>query len=136
MIKTLAALAAEYAELTWRKKKLEASLTVVKKQLKDAEKVFHARMVQDSVPLIRVTGEWGIATCYAKCMVYASCPDPEKLRGTPFEELIKETVNGNSLSAQVRELPRDKNMMPIMPEEVEPGAITVSEVFSVNVLFS
>lgn len=65
-------------------------------------------------------------TVFIRNEVWASALDVDTLRNHPDTAgLVKETVNGQTLSAWVRELDRDDDGQPILPDELR-EAIKVS----------
>lgn len=130
---TSASIAYALANLTRQKRGLEADLVAVKAAIKIAEAEVLVIFAQEGTQSIKTTSG---ATCYLCDKIWASVSDPDTLRGTPFAWLIKDSVSTQSLSAEIRELPRDEDDMPILPEEVPPDAIKVTKVFKVGVRLS
>lgn len=108
---------------------LEAELKRVKESRDALEQELLERFRQEGVQSIR-TAE-GLA-CLRRDLWASLTESPETLIGTELAWLVKPHVNQQSLSAVVREYPRDENDLPILPEEVK-DSIKVSEVFKVGV---
>lgn len=128
---TTVGIATNYILLVKECRELDAALKKAK-ELRDAkEQELLAAFREEGVQSIR-TNE-GLA--YLNRNTWASLKygsTPELLRGTPLEWLLKVSVNQQSLSAVIREYPRDDQEQVILPEEVK-ALVNVTEVYKVGV---
>jgi hypothetical protein len=123
------ALATEYVAHYRTVKQAEAQLQALKAQREAMERQLIAEFALAGIQSIRT--ELGIA--YLSRNLYARLIGPAmSLIDTPLEYLAELKVNANSLSAAVREFPRDDNDMPILPEEVM-DKLQVDEIFRIDV---
>lgn len=130
---TSAFIAAVLAELTREKCNLDEQLKKVNAKIKIAEEEAKTIFAQEGTQSIKTASG---ATCYLYSTLWASAPEPDALLETPFGYLVKDSVNGQSLSAAIRELPRDDDDMPILPEEVDPESIKITRGYKVGVRLS
>lgn len=92
---------------------------------------------QQLLEAFRVEGVQSIRTnegmAYLRRDTWASLTAPaDQLKGTSLEWLIKASVNQQSLSAAIREYPRDDQEQIILPEEVK-ALVNVTEVYKIGV---
>lgn len=96
-----------------------------KEQAEEALKAARADLEQTELELLQTMGNMGLASFRdtatssvytAQTRVYASVNEPEEaftwLRHHGLEGIIKETVNANTLSAAIRELKDDGEIIP------------------------
>jgi hypothetical protein len=100
-------------------------------QMDALEDAIREDLIEAGISSINIDG----AKVYINRQIWAS-PDGEgafeAMKGVEgFDILVKPSVNTQSLSAVVRELPKDKDGMPILPAELV-GKIKVREVFDLR----
>lgn len=122
---------ARYVRLKHDHADLEAQAKRVKTQLDELEPQLVQAFAQDGVQSVRTVG--GLAYLHRQIWAKLTVTPEEFLCSAgELDYLVKLSVNQVSLSAAIRELPRDDNDMPILPEEVM-DSIQVTEVFKINV---
>lgn len=120
---------------TWRDAKdqvdaLDEKLKAAKRRLAKAEESVLHEFERAGVSSIRMADR----TYFLRRDVRASCPSEarsvlaERLRRHGLEDLVTETVNGNTLSAWVREQERQGDALPTDIAEI----VNVAEIFSVR----
>ncbi len=125
---TTTELALEYALMEKDKAELELAIKRVKENMAKIETRLLTKFGNDGVKSIRT--KEGLV--YLHHGVWASCSDSVGLGGTSWSWMVKGSVNSNTLSAQVRELPTDEDGKPILPEEVKEH-VNISDKWSVRV---
>ena len=122
-------LATQYAVGDARRKALEEELKTHKEGMAIIEAQLLERFAQEGVKSIRTNK----GLVYLHKQTWASCSDPAELAKTAWAWLVKGSVNSQTLSAQVRELPVDEETDESqIPEAIKPF-ITVTGKFSVRV---
>lgn len=126
---TLSSLATQFIAAVRECGDMDAELREKKRERDALEQQLLEAFRNEGIQSIRTND--GLA--YLRRDLWASLTkSPENLRGTSLEWLIKDSVNQQTLSATVRELPRDEEDLPILPEEVK-ELIKVTEVYKVGV---
>lgn len=126
---TTVGIATNYILLVKECRELDAKLKKVKEVRDLLEQQLLEAFRGEGVQSIRTTE--GLA--YLRRDTWASLAAPaDQLKGTPLEWLIKSSVNQQSLSAVIREYPRDDQEQIILPEEVK-SLVNVTEVYKVGV---
>ena len=126
---TTTELALEYALMEKDKAALELDIKRVKENMARVEKQLLNKFGNDGVKSIRT--KEGLV--YLHHGLWANCSDSAGLRGTAWAWMVKGSVNANTLSATVRELPVDEETGdPILPEEVKEH-VSISDKWSVRV---
>ena len=123
-------LATTYIKYVKDVRKAEEVLASMKEERDRLEQKLLEAFRQDGVQSIRTSEGMAVLSkrVWARLEV-----EPEVLRGTPLEFLIKTTVLTQSLSAAVKELYEEgEDGLPVLPEEVK-GAIKVTEVWKIGV---
>lgn len=118
----------DYVNLDKERRALENELKQVKADLNAAEETLLRHMEETGMQSTKIDG----ITVYLHRQLWASALDIQAIlenRDSAF--LVKETVNGNSLSSWVRELDKDDEGQPVLPEDLK-EAIKVSEKFAVR----
>jgi hypothetical protein len=129
MNNTASELATRYVDLALLYRDEQERMKKLKEELDAVEADVAATFAAEGIQNIRTSR--GMA--YLRRDLWASLTgQPTALCGTAFSWLVEPRVNAQSLSAAVRELPRDEADMPILPQEVK-DAIKVSEVYRVGV---
>ncbi len=122
------ALATQYAIADAQRKEMEENLKTHKEAMAGIEKQLLERFVQEGVKSIRTTK----GLVYLHKQTWASCSDPAELAKTAWAWLVKGSVNSQTLSAQVRELPVDDEEQPVVPDGIK-DYITITDKYSVRV---
>ncbi len=126
---TTTELALEYALKEKAKSALELDIKKIKEEMARIEIHLLLKFGSDGVKSIRTTE----GLVYLHHGLWANCSDNEGLRGTAWAWMVKGSVNSNTLSATVRELPTDEETgKPILPEEVKEH-VSISDKWSVRV---
>ena len=125
---TTTELALEYALMEKEKAGLDLNIEGVKERMARVETQLLTKFGNDGVKSIRT--KEGLV--YLHHGVWASCSDSVGLGGTAWSWMVKGSVNSNTLSAQVRELPIDEDGKPILPKEVKEH-VSISDKWSVRV---
>lgn len=118
----------DYVNLDKERRALENELKHVKAKLNTAEETLLTFMEQSGMQSAKIDG----ITVYLHRQWWASATDVQAIldnRDSAF--LVKETVNGNSLSSWVRELDKDGEGQPVLPDDLK-TAIKVTERFAVR----
>ncbi len=127
--KSTTILAAEYAEMHSEKRDLESKLNAVKAKIAKAEGILLVKYADDEVTTIKTKA----GTVYLSKRIWGSCTDPILLSTTEWEWMVKETVNVQTLSSTLGELPKDELGNPILPEDIMKECIEVTPVYKILV---
>lgn len=110
-----------------RRRALEDEIQQLKEERRQIEETLLEELAEAGVDQIKADGR----TLYTRSEIWASAQDIGALRAYPdTAPLIKETVNGQTLSAWVRELERTDEGDPVVPQELQ-DAIKVSKVYKI-----
>ncbi len=122
------ALVSHYIILDGQLRIMEAAIKKQKESMAKIEIQLLEQFAQESVQSIRTKD--GLAFLYHQ--FWANCNQGEALKDTAWGWLVKSNVNSQTISAAVRELDKNEEGQPILPEEVK-GLVTVTEKWSVRV---
>lgn len=105
-----------------RKAELEAELEEVKRERGQLQELLIDQMAEQGLQSLKADGR----TIYVRREIWASAQDIKALEEFPATAgFVKPSVNGNTLSAYVRELPRDEWDTPLVPDQIK-DAVRVS----------
>lgn len=132
----------EFVLLTREKRQLEAQLNSVKQSLEELEAELLDQMMDSGIQNMKTP----FGTIYLHSQVWASYPknddgEPqyqdanEALKEAGLGTFVNERFNSNTLSAWVRELPRDDMENPILPEQLK-GKLDVATKWGVRARLS
>lgn len=111
-----------------RKAELESELDEVKAERARLQEQLIDQMAEKGLQSLNADGR----TVYIRREIWASAQDVSELSEFPATAaFVKPSVNGQTLSAYVRELPRDDEDNPIVPEEIK-DAVRVSVVHKIG----
>lgn len=120
-VKHIAEIDAEISDLEYRIKDLKLERARLEEQAIDY-------LLDMGVDSMRVDLPTGKRTLYLKEEIWASATEPDALaHNLDTADMVRPTVNGQTLSAWVREQPRDPEGNPILPESIK-DAIKISRV--------
>ncbi len=122
------ALANHYVVLNGQLRIMEAAIKKQKESMAKIEIQLLEQFAQESIQSIRTKD--GLVFIYHQS--WASCNQTEALKDTAWGWLVKPNVNSQMISAVVRELDKDEEGQPILPEEVR-QLVTVTEKWSIRV---
>lgn len=112
-----------YAQLANRRRELKDELETIESELNGAAEIVLRLMEEIGLGPFTIDG----LTVYLRHQIWASATDVPALAGyADTAEFVKPTVNGNTMSAWVRELPRTDEGLPILPDEIK-DAVKVTE---------
>lgn len=107
---------------------LESRLTELKEERRKLEEALVDEMAENGMQSLRADG----CTVYVRREIWASCQDIGAIGEFPATALfVKPSVSGQTLSAYVRELPRDEEDNPIIPDPIR-DAVKVSVVHKIG----
>lgn len=117
-------------DLTQKKRNLEAELDNIKEEIRAVEQPLVEEFAENGLSSLNVNGY----TAYLHNQLWAKVEDGrmEDFTVSELGELVKPTVNAQSLSAAIRELPKDNSGMPILPKNLI-GVVKVSEIHSIRI---
>jgi hypothetical protein len=93
------------------------------------EVILLERYAQEGVKSIKTNG----GNVYLHHQMWASATDPGLLAVSDWGWMVKDSVNSNTLSAAVRELPIDEDGNPEWPDGVPAAAISVTNKYGIRV---
>lgn len=131
---------ADYARKKVRARELESEAEALKRECRELMPELLEQFTEDGVQNVRIDG---VGTVFIAGQIWAGAYKDENgetdydrtcdaLERAGLGMMVKRQFNTNTLSAYVRELPRDAIGSPIIPPELD-GEITVSEVFDLRV---
>jgi hypothetical protein len=122
-------LASQYAALYAEKVAAEQVVASIKESMTRLEVVLLERYAQEGVKSIKTNG----GNVYLHHQMWASATDPGLLAVSDWGWMVKDSVNSNTLSAAVRELPIDEDGNPELPNGVPAAAISVTNKYGIRV---
>jgi len=128
-LKSTTVLALEYAEMYAEKRELEAKVNAVKAKIARAEGILLVNYADEGIQTIKTKS----GTVYLNKRTYGRCTDPVLLQTTEWEWMVKNTVNAQTLSSAIGELPTDELGNPILPEDIMRECIEVTPVYKMLV---
>lgn len=106
---------ARIVEIDERRAAIRAEEERLKEERLKLEERLTEQMGEEGIQSLSINGR----TVYLRSEIWAAATDVSALEAYPeTAQLVKPTVNGQTLSAWVRELPRDDNDHPILPPAV------------------
>lgn len=135
------ATAGRYIDLTRRKRNIEAELREINGELAEVESTLIEQFVQDGLQSVAIKG---LGTAYLRSDIWASAPKGEDGHGdydaacdalerAGLAQFVQRRFNAQTVSAYVRNLPRDEATgAPVLPPELD-GNLTVSIVPKIGV---
>lgn len=122
-------MAAEFAHLNAKRVDAEKVADDLKAEMSRIEAVLLERFVQEGIQSIRTIG----GNVFLHHQMWASAQDAGLLAVSDWSWMVKDSVNSNTLSASVRELPVDDDGKPIFPAGVPADAVKVTDKYSIRV---
>ncbi len=120
-----------FADLVQEKRQLQQRLNNLNKTITTREALLSEEFVKAGVQNIKINS--GVLV-YLRRELWASVDDGIQMavfKKSEWGWMVKETVNRQTLSAEVKELEKDDEMMPILPEAL--SFIKVTESFKIGV---
>ncbi|MBN2377033.1 MAG: hypothetical protein JXD22_11570 [Sedimentisphaerales bacterium] len=114
-----------FAELAKAKEKANADLDAIKTEMAELEPELLEVFIENETTQIKIADR----TIYVDSRIFASAIDQKELCAYMTEEgfgdMVKEAINGNTLSSYVREFERDEEGVPVLPDGLK-GLVKVS----------